>query len=66
MSEMAQPNCAKCGNTGFSMSKIQVSLANFYYWAIHCSKCGAVVNFVEHINNASVLEKLAKKLDVPL
>lgn len=63
---MATPNCAKCGNSGFVMTRTQIVGARYIYWAIHCGSCGAVVSFVEHFNAASLLEKIMKHLGIPM
>ena len=59
---MATPNCVRCNGTAFAVEEVRVKGARFAYYAICCTECGGVVNFVEYYNISEELTHQNKAL----
>lgn len=59
---VAKPNCPRCENTSFALSRISVKDARYDYQAISCSSCGAVVSVLDIYAVGPLLEEKAGSL----
>lgn len=63
---MAQSKCISCNNTTFETKEAKISGSNFRKYFIQCSKCGGVVGVTSFYNTNTLIEKLAKALNINL
>lgn len=63
---MAIPNCPRCQHTGFSIKDIEPHPSTYQFAAVHCSSCGAIVGITTARHVPTLLDRLAKALNVSL